>query len=168
MWDCLTDKNEHATNAQLNMQETLTIRPASDSEVGWCAELMAATDPWLTYKYSVQWSINVLRWPGSSLFVADTDKPVGFILLHPRGFLGSPYIAAVVVTRESRGAGIGSRMLSFGEGMFAGGRHVYLCVSSFNSRALALYERHGYAKVGELPDFIADGYSEFLLCKRLR
>ena len=149
------------------MDVALTIRPATDSEVGWCAELMAANDPWLTYKCSVQWSLNVLRWPGSSLFLADADKPIGFILLHPRGFLGSPYIAAVVVTKEFRGAGIGSRMLAFAEGMFAGSRHVYLCVSSFNSRALALYERHGYVKVGDLPDFIADGYSELLLCKRL-
>jgi len=150
------------------MHVAVTIRPASDSEVGWCAELMAASDPWLTYKCSVQWSLNVLRWPGSSLFVADADKPVGFILLHPKGFLGAPYIAAVVVTEEFRSTGIGSRMLSFAEGSFGGSRHVYLCVSSFNPRALALYERHGYVKIGELPDFIADGYSEFLLYKRLR
>jgi ribosomal protein S18 acetylase RimI-like enzyme len=59
-------------------------------------------------------------------------------------------------------------MLAFAEGMFAGSRHVYRCVSSFNPRALALYERHRYVKVGELPDFIADGYAEFPLCKRLR
>jgi len=128
---------------------------------------MAANDPWLTYKCSVQWSMNVLRWTGSSLFIAEKGKPVGFILLHPKGFLGSPYIAAVVVTEESRSGGIGSGMLVFAERIFAGSRHVYLCVSSFNPRALALYERHGYVRVGELPDFIADGYSEFLLCKRL-
>ena len=149
------------------MHDAVTIRPANDSEVGWCAEVMATNDPWLTYKCTVQWSINVLRWPGSSLFVVDADKPIGFILLHPRGFLGSPYIAAVVVTKEFRDAGIGSRMLAFAEEMFAESRHVFLCVSSFKPRALALYERHGYVKVGELLDFIADGYAEFLLCKRL-
>jgi len=165
--DCWTDDMTHVTSAQLNMHDALTIRPASDSEVDWCAALMARSDPWLTYKCSVQWSINVLRWPGSSLFVADAGKPVGFILLHPKGFLGSPYIASVVAVEEFRGRRISSRMLAFAEGVFAGGRHVYLCVSSFNSRALALYERHGYVKVGELPDFIAEGYSELLLCKRL-
>jgi len=149
------------------MYDALTIRAASDSEVDWCAELMAANDPWLTYKCTVQWSMNVLRWPGSSLFVADAGKPLGFILLHPKGFLGSPYIAAIVVVEDFRGSRIGSRMLAFAEGVFTGSRYVYLCVSSFNPRALALYERHGYVKVGELPDFIADGYSEFLLCKRL-
>ena len=161
------NKNARVKNAELNMHETLTIRPANDSEIGWCAELMAATDPWLTYKCSVEWSTNVLRWPGSALFIADAGKPVGFMLLHSKGFLGAPYIAAVVVIKEFRSAGIGSRMLAFAEKLFAGSRHVFLCVSSFNPRALSLYERHGYAKVGDLPDFIADGYSEFLLCKRL-
>ena len=149
------------------MYDALTIRAASDSEVDWCAELMAGNDPWLTYKCTVQWSMNVLRWPGSSLFVADAGKPLGFILLHPKGFLGSPYIAAIVVVEDFRGSRIGSRMLAFAEGVFTGSRYVYLCVSSFNPRSLALYERHGYVKVGELPDFIADGYSEFLLYKRL-
>jgi [ribosomal protein S18]-alanine N-acetyltransferase len=156
------------TNPQLTTTlDAATIRPASDSEVDWCAELMAINDPWLTYQCSVQWSMNVLRWPGSSLFVADAGKPVGFILLHPKGFLGSPYIAAIVVVEDFRNSRIGSRMLAFAEQVFAGTRHVYLCVSSFNPRAFALYERHGYVKVGDLPDFIADGYSEFLLYKRL-
>ncbi len=31
----------------------------------------------------------------------------------------------------------------------------------------SLYERHGYVKVGDLPDFIADRHSELLLYKRL-
>jgi ribosomal protein S18 acetylase RimI-like enzyme len=44
---------------------------------------------------------------------------------------------------------------------------MFFSVSRRSIPALALYERHGYVKVGELPDFIADGYSEFLLCKRL-
>jgi ribosomal protein S18 acetylase RimI-like enzyme len=128
---------------------------------------MAGNDPWLTYKCSVEWSRNVLNWPGSSLYAAVAEEAVGGILLHPKGFLGSPYIAAVVVAEEFRGNGIGSTMLQFAEQAFLGARHAYLCSSSFNSRALRLYRRHGYLQVGELPDFIADGVSEFLMCKRL-
>jgi len=101
------------------------------------------------------------------LFVAAAKAPAGFILLHQRGFLGSPYVAAVVVEEKFRCQQVGSTMLAFAERIFSGSRHSYLCVSSFNSRALALYQRHGYVKVGELPDFIADGYCEFLMCKRL-
>ena len=164
----MSDENEHVKNAKLNMHDALTIRPANDSEVDWCAQLMAGNDPWLTYKCSVQWSLNVLRWPGKFSFRRGCRQAYWVHFVHPKGFLGSPYIAAVVVTKEFRDAGIGSRMLAFAEEMFTESRHVFLCVSSFNPRALALYERHGYVKVGDLPDFIADGYSEFLLCKRLR
>jgi ribosomal protein S18 acetylase RimI-like enzyme len=145
----------------------LDIRHAVEAETGWCAELMAASDPWLTYRSSAQWSLNVLGWPGASLFIATVDQPVGFILLHPKGFLGSPYIAALVITEEFRGRGLGTELVGFAERFLSGSRHCFLCVSSFNSRALALYTRLGYAKIGDLPDFIVDGYSEFLLCKRL-
>jgi ribosomal protein S18 acetylase RimI-like enzyme len=129
---------------------------------------MASNDPWLTYRLSIEWSRNVLRWPGSSLFVAVAEETLGFILLHRKGFLGSPYIAALLVAEEFRGQGIGASMLKFAEQSCSGARHTYLCVSSFNSRALQLYFRLGYLKIGELPDFIADGASEFLMCKRLR
>jgi ribosomal protein S18 acetylase RimI-like enzyme len=47
-------------------------------------------------------------------------------------------------------------------------RHLFLCVSSFNPRARALYERVGFRAVGELPDYFIEGASEILMCKRLR
>ncbi len=57
--------------------------------------------------------------------------------------------------------------MKFAEAHFSGCRYVYLCVSSFNIRALRFYELHGFAKVGELPNFVADGNSEVLMQKRL-
>jgi [ribosomal protein S18]-alanine N-acetyltransferase len=39
------------------------------------------------------------------------------------------------------------------------------CVSSFNTDAQRLYERLGYQRVSELPDYIVAGYSEILLRK---
>jgi len=74
------------------------------------------------------------------------------ILLHRKGFLGSPYIAAVAVVEEFRGNGIGAAMLDFADQAFSGARHAFLCVSSFNPRAQRLYEQLGYRKVGELQD----------------
>ena len=46
-------------------------------------------------------------------------KAIGFILLHSKGFLGSPYIAAVVIAEEYRERGIGTGMLHFAETVFA-------------------------------------------------
>jgi ribosomal protein S18 acetylase RimI-like enzyme len=149
------------------MPEDIQISVASESELLWCAQVMAATDPWLAYKFSVERCTGILRWPGSTLFVARINEPVGFALLHPRGFLGCPYLAALAVVPGLRSRGIGAHLLEFAEAHFSGSRHIYLCVSSFNVRALRFYELHGYARVGELPNFIADGFSEFLMQKRL-
>jgi [ribosomal protein S18]-alanine N-acetyltransferase len=46
-------------------------------------------------------------------------------------------------------------------------RHLFLCVSSFNTSARRLYERCGYSAVGALPDYVIDGASEILMHKRL-
>ena len=43
--------------------------------------------------------------------------------------------------------------------------NVFMCVSSFNHGARRLYERQGYKMVGELTDYIVEGYSEILLRK---
>ncbi len=150
------------------MPDDIRISVADESDVAWCAQLMSSTDPWLAYKFSIETCTGILHWPGSELFVARVNESLtGFMLLHPRGFLGCPYIAVIAIVAGQRGRGIGTRLLEFAERHFAGSRHVYLCVSSFNLRALRLYERYGYAKVGELPNFIADGFSEFLMQKRL-
>jgi ribosomal-protein-alanine N-acetyltransferase len=149
------------------MESDLELRPATIDEHEWCARTMAQTDPWLAYGLSIEWCRNALKWPGSSLLVATNAEPLGFALVHPRAFLGNPYIAAIAVAERHRGRGIGSKILSLVEQGFAGNRFVYLCVSSFNTRASALYERHGYSKIADLPDFIADGYDEVLMRKAL-
>ena len=45
--------------------------------------------------------------------------------------------------------------------------NVFLCVSSFNPRARALYKRLGYARVGELPDYLIPGHSEVIFRKTI-
>jgi len=148
------------------MPEAIQISVARESDRPWCAQQMANTDPWLTYGFSAETCARILQWPGSTLFVATIRDPVGFLLLHPKGFLGCPYIAVVAVPAVWRSRGIGTQLLRFAEAQFSGSRHVYLCVSSFNPRALHLYEKCGYLRVGELSDFIADGHSELLMQKR--
>ena len=43
--------------------------------------------------------------------------------------------------------------------------NVFLCVSAFNRRAQKFYERLGYQRVGELPDFLVQGQAEILMRK---
>ena len=134
----------------------------------WCARLMAATDPWLTLGRSYADCLARCGHAEYTLLVASDDGArLGFVLLHPRGVAGSPYIAAIAVSAEARGRGVGSALLARAEAHLPGARYMFLCVSSFNTNARRLYERCGYGVVGELADYVIDGASETLMHKRL-
>jgi ribosomal protein S18 acetylase RimI-like enzyme len=148
--------------------QDLTIDRAEENDFDWCARLMAGNEPWITLRRGLDESRVALRRPGSELFVAhERGGPVGFILIHPHGCAGCPYIASVAVAEGARGRGIGSQLVAFAERRMVSRRFIFLCVSSFNRRAHALYRRLGYQCAGEIPDYIVEGHSELLLCKKL-
>jgi ribosomal protein S18 acetylase RimI-like enzyme len=148
----------------------ISIIPATVAEHEWCAALMSRSEPWTILGRSIDQSRAICQNPEYLLFIAHSDaEPIGFILIHPRGVAGSPYISSIVVVEEVRRRGIGTELLRFAEKLFRGeANHIFLTVSSFNGRARALYERLGYAAVGELKDYIIKGASEILMHKRLR
>ena len=148
----------------------ITIDEADDDDREWCAQLMASSEPWLTLGRTIDQTRPLFHRKDSDLYVARRNgKPLGFLLLRERGIVYSPYIASLAVSPEARGLGIGGRLLAYIEARARpSSKHIFLCVSSFNTRARALYERNGYAVVGELKDYIVDGYSEYLMSKRLR
>lgn len=129
---------------------------------------MSSIEPWLTIGRGLEQSRAIFNDHEYLLYIAHCDGArCGFLLLHHRGVAGSPYIASLAVSAQQRGRGIGARLLEFAEERFRGeAKHLFMCVSSFNTRARALYERHGYAAVGEFKDFTMEGASEILLHKR--
>ncbi|MBI4909599.1 MAG: GNAT family N-acetyltransferase [Acidobacteria bacterium] len=146
----------------------LTIGPAHDTDAEWCARTMASTDPWITLLRSYEQCLARVRRPEHLVLVARQNKErCGFILIHPTGAMGSPYIASIAVAPGWRGKGIGAALLDAAEMQFPGVKHFFLCVSSFNERARVLYERHGYTAVGVLKDYVIPGASEILMHKRL-
>lgn len=148
----------------------IEIGPASASEREWAARLMAGSEPWTTLGRNLEACRETCQRPGYLLLVArEADRACGFILLHPRGALGSPYVASIAVAQAERGKAIGTRLLDFAESRFRPeARHMFLCVSSFNVRARRLYERRGYEAVADLEDYVIDGASEILMHKWLR
>jgi ribosomal protein S18 acetylase RimI-like enzyme len=92
---------------------------------------------------------------------------LGFAWFDPKGAFGSaPYLKLIAVGRTSRGSGIGATLLAEYERRTSKvGRFWTLMVSDFNDRAIAFYERHGYAKAGELPGFAREGITEILMAK---
>ena len=147
----------------------LEILPAEVADRAWAAQLMARSEPWLTLGRTLEGCRRVCGNPDYPMYVACLDgQPVGFALVNRRGVVGSPYLATLAVDPAHRGQGIGTLLVAHVEDVFRHEAvHLFLCVSSFNPRALALYRRLGYTQVGELPDYFIRGASEYLMHKRL-
>ncbi|HKF04428.1 MAG TPA: GNAT family N-acetyltransferase [Candidatus Sulfotelmatobacter sp.] len=145
------------------------IEPAEPNDYEWCAGLMVASEPWITLQRDLDGCRQVLNRPGTELFIArdQNSRPLGFILLAPYGLAGSPYIASIGVSPDARGQRIGAQLMQFTEQHFHDRSHLFLLVSSFNSRAQRFYLRHGYECIGELKDYIVAGHSELIFHKRL-
>ena len=145
----------------------LSITPLDgEEEARACARLMATSEPWITLGRSYEASLAILRDPTREVYVArDESGMAGFLILCLTGALVG-YIQTVCVDPHHRGHGIGSRLVEFGEErIFKVSPNVFMCVSSFNDGARRLYQRLGYTVVGELTDYIVQGYSEILLRK---
>ena len=141
-------------------------RLQNDDDARACAAMMCATDPWLTLGRIFDECLAAVADPTREVWVAREDGAVrGFIIINMRGaFIG--YIQTVCV--DAGGSGLGSRLVAFAEErIFRDTPNVFLCVSSFNTRARALYERLGYEVIGELKDYIIAGASEILMRKTI-
>lgn len=147
----------------------LSIRPLmTDEEARACASIMATTDPWITLGRGFDSSLATVREPDQEAYVAlDGNDVVGFLLLVMHGaFIG--YVRSIAVREDWRSRGLGRGLIAFAEErIFRDSPNVFLCVSSFNARARALYERLGFEVVGELRDYLVRGHSEWLLRKSI-
>ena len=145
----------------------LSITPlASEEEARTCARLMCGSEPWITLGRSFDTSLAIVRDPAREVYLARDESGIaGFLILCLTGaFVG--YIQTICIDPRCRGRGLGSRLLEFAEQRIRRiSPNIFMCVSSFNVGARRLYQRHGYAIVGELTDYIVEGHSEILLRK---
>ncbi len=150
--------------------QNIKITEATEQEREWAAGLIASSEPWITLGTTLESSLRFCHDREYNVFIAhDGEEPCGAMVIHPRGLASSPYLKSIVVESKYRSHGVGSALLSFAEEHYIKtGKHFFMCVSSFNPRARALYEKLGYHKVGEFRDYILEGKSEILLHKRLR
>ena len=143
------------------------LRPLhGEAEACFCAEFIVASEPWVTLGLTFEQAMQRLTDAAREVSVATVnDQIVGALVLHLSGPLNG-YIQTIAVHPDWRCRGIGTRMIEWAEErIFRQSPNVFLCVSSFNTHAQTLYERLGYQRVGELPDFVAKGFSEILMRK---
>jgi [ribosomal protein S18]-alanine N-acetyltransferase len=140
----------------------------NDDEIHLCAEVMSKSEPWITLKRTYENCCKMLKIDTSETYVAYSDERfIGFIKLIMNGAL-TGYIQTLAIVPALRNHGYGTKLIEFAEDrIFAERPNVFLCVSSFNPKAQALYRRLGYELIGELTDYIVRGHSELLFRKTI-
>jgi ribosomal-protein-alanine N-acetyltransferase len=152
----------------MGMEEIRIEALSSAEDARTCATMMSTSEPWITLGRTYEQSLVLVTDSTREIYVARSgDNVCGFIILNMRGALVG-YIQTVCVSPQGRGSGVGTALVRFAETrIFTDHPNVFLCVSSFNPRARALYERLGYEPVGELRDYLVTGHSELLMRKSL-
>jgi len=143
-------------------------RLENTDEIEICARMMADLEPWITLRRDYEASVATLSVTTKEVYLAMIEEQiVGFTILNMKGgFIG--YVQTLCVAPDWRNKGVGSELMSFVERrIFKETPNVFICVSSFNPKALRLYQRLGYEEIGELKDYIITGHSEILLRKTI-
>ena len=108
---------------------------------------------------------------GDSLFVWDAGRgPEGILWFFATGTLGmGGYLRLIALVPDATGSGAGTKLLAeFEAQVGAVSRHAFLLVSDFNVEAHRFYEKHGYLRVGMLPQLVLPDVNELIYWKRLR
>ena len=143
------------------------IEPTFDEDVlSRCARMMSESEPWITLKRDLKGCNEAMRGDYKEVYVCiENGNLLGFIVLQMQGVLKG-YIQSICVAPNSRSTGLGTELIRFAEKrVFAVSPNVFMLVSTFNEKAIQLYLRLGYEKIGLLKNFANDGYDEFLLRK---
>ena len=139
-----------------------TIGDATHEERLWAGRLMAASEPWITLGRGEDACRAAALDPAYVTLVARGDgAPLGFARFHPRGVAGSPYLASIAVdsggARARRGLGAPRRR---GRRAFPA-RAGCSCACRTSTRGPARSTSGAAtAFVGELPDYVVDGFAE--------
>jgi len=147
----------------MKVEISITRDPA---DFAACARMMLKTDPWITLGLGYDQCIKAFEGDCREIYILRYGKTIaGFVVLQVCGTF-SGYIQTVCISEEFRGKGYGTKLLKFcEERILKFSPNVFICVSSFNEGAAKLYYKLDFRLVGELENFIKEGYSELLLRK---
>lgn len=146
--------------------EIVNLLTTDSQHIADCAMMMAKSDPWITLKIDYDQCLKAFEGSSKEIWVVEIDNLIaGFVILQIGGtFKG--YIQTICIDAAYRGRGIGKKLLQFSEErILTFSPNIFICVSSFNSGAIRLYKEFGFKLVGELDNFVKDGFTELLFRK---
>lgn len=151
----------------MGLSDGMVIELTNDQmDFAFCSQMMTKTDPWISLKMDYDQCLMAFTGKEKEIYVAKTgDDIAGFVILQITGtFKG--YIQTICVSEEYRGKGLGKKLLQFcQERILKIAPNLFICVSSFNTGAIRLYEEFGFKRIGELENFVKQGFTELLMRK---
>jgi [ribosomal protein S18]-alanine N-acetyltransferase len=148
-------------------KENFIIKNTKDpGDFSVCALMMSATDPWITLGMDYDQCLKAFEGECKEIYtIKDENEIAGFVILQVCGTF-SGYIQTLCISENYRNKGLGTKLLEFCEKrILTFSPNIFICVSSFNKGALKLYYEFGFKLVGELENFVKEGFSELLLRK---
>jgi len=149
------------------MDEKFSIKLTTDPEdFEVCALMMSVTDPWITLDMNYDQCLQAFEGISKEIYVIrHHNEIIGFVIIQISGTFAG-YIQTICISKDHRGKGYGKKLLQFcEERILKISPNVFICVSSFNKGAIKLYYDFGFKLVGELDNFVKEGFSELLLRK---
>jgi ribosomal protein S18 acetylase RimI-like enzyme len=155
-----------AANVDLERARLVTLEPGAGARL---AASIVAMPPW-----------SVMSYPEDAMarFLTASDGAAARYMVEIGGeeagalsvrypWLKGPYLEFLAILPRFQSRGIGACILAWfeQEALLHGARNLWICASSFNTRALHFYGRHGFQPAATLPGLVADGYDEILLRK---
>ena len=145
-----------------------------EADVPACASIVLAVPLWKPYGVTDAEAArapfaDVLGGVCLGLVAEDAGRVVGYVLYTIRGTLvHSGYVRSVAVAPDVQRRGVGARLMDAAEAaILAHGPNVFLLVAAWNTGAQRFYERRGYHRIGEIPNYLRAGITELLYRKTL-
>lgn len=151
----------------MEKKEEIIIRLTKDpQEIAVCAQMMSVNDPWITLNMNYKQCLKAFKGDCKEIFVVEIENVIaGFVIIQTCGTF-SGYIQTICIEEPYRCRGFGKKLLQFcEERILKFSPNVFICVSSFNKGAIKLYYEFGFKLIGELENFVKEGFTELLLLK---
>jgi ribosomal protein S18 acetylase RimI-like enzyme len=148
----------------------VTLQPMSRERAAYLGPAIAAIEPWsrANYPAAALTAFMTADDPALSRHAVYAGSEIAGVIAIRQPWLRGPYLQLLALLPSFQGRGLGAALLEWFAAQAAPhDRWLWLCYSSFNTRAGAFYARHGFEEAALLPDLVADGVSEVLMRKRL-
>lgn len=143
----------------------------SPTQVYSISNTICSMEPWITLGYKVDYFSSYLSKNDPALIrygIFKDGTPIGVLCIrYP--WLRGPYIEVIGIEPSHQGKGIASRVIDWirSEVSPVSG-NIWLCVSSFNLRAINAYKALGFTSTALIEDLILEGKEEIIMRLRIQ